>query len=88
MIRMILAAAAAFALVSAVPAFACPDCKDCPMHKVAAADKAEKKEGDKAEKKIACPCVAAGQECKCGAQCQCPHCAAKHAAEKKDEKKS
>jgi hypothetical protein len=86
MIRMILAAAAAFALVSAAPAFACPDCKDCPMHKAAAAG--EKKDGDPAEKKVAaCPCVAAGQDCRCGAQCQCPHCAAKH-AEKKDAKKS
>ena len=33
MTRIILAVAAAFALVSAAPAFACPDCKDCPMHK-------------------------------------------------------
>jgi hypothetical protein len=42
MTRIILAAAAAFALVAAAPAFACPDCKDCPMHKdkVSAATKA------------------------------------------------
>jgi hypothetical protein len=89
MIRMILAAAAAFALVSATPALACPNCHDCPMHKdkVAAAGEPEKKDGDKAEKKATCACAAAGQECKCGDQCQCPHCAAKH-AEKKDAKKT
>ncbi len=79
MIRMILAAAAAFALVSAVPAFACPNCNDCPMHKgdkVSAADK-------KAAKK--CPCGAKDpKDCKCGDKCDC------HAKkpEKKDEKKS
>jgi hypothetical protein len=85
MIRMILAAAAAFALVSATPALACPDCKDCPMHKVSAADKTEKQGGD--TKPVACPCSGGeGKECKCGAQCQCPHCAAKK-AEKKDETK-
>ncbi len=81
MIRMILAAAAAFALASTTPAFACPDCHDCPNHKdkVAAADKADKKD---AEKKATCAC-ADGKDCKCGAQCQCPHCTAKK-AEKKD----
>jgi hypothetical protein len=83
MIRMILAAAAAFALVSATPALACPDCKDCPMHKVAAADQGEKKEGEKVP---ACACAGEGKECKCGAQCMCAHCGAKK-AEKKDEGK-
>jgi hypothetical protein len=83
MIRMILAAAAAFALVSAAPALACPDCKDCPMHKVSAAGAGEKQD---AEKKAGCACAGEGKECKCGAQCQCPHCSAKK-AEKKDESK-
>jgi hypothetical protein len=86
MIRMILAAAAAFALVSATPALACPECKDCPMHKVASAEKAEKKDGDKAAVP-ACPCAGEGKECKCGPQCMCAHCSAKKAAEKKDEVK-
>lgn len=75
MTRMILAFAAAFALASAAPAFAEP-CKDCPMHKekVAAAEKAEKKDAKK------CPCGAADpKDCKCGAKCDC------HA--KKTEKK-
>ncbi len=86
MIRMILAAAAAFALVSATPAFACPNCNQC-AHKdqVAAADKAEKKDGEK--KAVTCGCAGEGKECKCGPQCQCAHCGAKK-AEKKDEKKS
>lgn len=80
MTRIILAVAAAFALVSAAPALACPDCKDCPMHKdqVSAADKADPKG---AEKK--CACGKDPKSCKCGGKCEC------HAkAEKKDEKKS
>jgi hypothetical protein len=81
MIRMLLAAAAALALVSAAPAYACPNCNDCPMHKVAAADKAEKKDGDQ---KVSCPCAGEGKDCKCGAQCECAHCGAKK-AEKKGE---
>ncbi len=94
MIRMLLAAAAAFALVSAVPAFACPDCHDCPMHKdkVAAADKAEKKGAEKKDaekdKKVAgCSCQGGDAKagCKCGAGCHCAHCAG---ADKKAEKKS
>lgn len=77
MIRTILATVAAFALLGSTPAFACPDCHDCPAHKdkVAAADKVEKK-GD--AKKCACGATSA-KECKCGAKCDC------HA--KKDEKK-
>lgn len=82
MLRMILAVAAALALVTAGPAFAnCPDCKNCPQHKVAAADTAEKKEGDK---KPGCACTDA-KDCKCGAKCACPNCHAKH--ENKEEPK-
>jgi hypothetical protein len=77
MLKMLVVAAAAFTL-SAAPALACPDCKDCPHHKVAAA---EKKDGDA---KVGCPC-AKGEECKCAAKCECPHCSAKKA--KKDEAK-
>jgi hypothetical protein len=86
MIRIVLAAAAAFALTTAAPAFAgCKDCKDCPQHKVAAADKAEKKgEGDA---KVGCPC-GKGEDCKCGANCECPHCHAKKAEKKEEPKKS
>lgn len=83
MIRMLLAAAAAFAVFAAQPALADEDgCKNCPMHKSAQADK-----GDKKDAKAGCPCAGEGKECKCGANCQCPHCAAKKAAEKKDDTK-
>jgi hypothetical protein len=92
MTRIILAAAAALALVSAAPAFACPDCHDCPQHKdkVASADQAEKKDADKADKsakdkKVACHCSKDGN-CKCGSSCQCAHEHEK--GEKKAEKKS
>jgi hypothetical protein len=72
MSKIILAAAAAFALVSAAPAFACPDCKDCPMHKdkVAASDKVEKKDAPAPAKKCACGATAA-KDCKCGDKCDC-----------------
>ena len=94
MSKLILAAAAAFALVSAAPAFACPDCKDCPHHKdkVASTETGDKaattdtKAGEK-DKKVAvdCPChKGEAGPCKCGDKCQC---AAKK-AEKKAEKKS
>lgn len=82
MIRIALAAAAAFALSAAAPALACGP--DCPMHKVAAADKAEKK-GEHA-----CKC-ADPKDCKCphdakhAANCECPACHSK--AEKKGETK-
>jgi hypothetical protein len=81
---MILAAAATLALVSATPAFACPDCHDCPAHKdkVAAADKAAKKEGDKGDQKAACACRD-HKDCKCGGKCVCAN-----KAEKKDPTKA
>jgi hypothetical protein len=74
MTRIILAAAAAFALVSAAPAFACTDCAQ--KDKVAAADK-------KDEKKCNCGATSA-KDCKCGGKCDC------HVKkdEKKEEKKS
>ncbi len=74
MLRTLLAAAAAFALVASQPALACPDCKDCPNHKAAA---------EKGDKKATCDCA---KECKCAPDCKCSHCQ-KKAAEKKDEKK-
>jgi Skp family chaperone for outer membrane proteins len=80
MTRIILAAAAAFALSAAAPAFACPDCKDCPQH--AAMDKGAKKEGE-AKK---CPCGAtSAKDCKCGTKCECH---AKKTEKKDAEKKS
>lgn len=84
MMRLVLAAATAFALAGATPALACGD--DCPMHEtattgatVAAADKADKKD----EK--ACACHDA-KDCKCApGKCDCKACHAKH--DKKDEQK-
>ncbi len=87
MIRMLLAAAAAFALTTAAPALACPDCqnKDCPQHKTAAAEKTDKK--DAKDSKVAdCPC-GKGADCKCGDKCDCPHCHGTKAAPKKEEPK-
>lgn len=72
MLRTLLAAVAAVALFSGAPAFACPDCKDCPHHKVASAD--DKAGKDTADKTPACKCAGEGKECKCGANCQCAHC--------------
>jgi len=86
MMKLLLAAAAAFALTTVAPAYACPDCKDCPMHKVAAADQADKK--DAKDTKVACTCGKAGADCKCGAKCDCPHCHAAKAEKKGEEKKS
>ncbi len=84
MLKMLVAAAAAFTL-SAAPALACPDCNGCPHGKVAAA---EQKEGGA---KAPCTCDK-GEGCKCGPKCDCPHCRAKKEqkdGEKKDgEKKS
>lgn len=83
MTRMLLAAAAAFALLIGPAAYAC-DCKDCP-HKAAAAEKSDAK--GKAAAAKDCPCHG-GKDCKCGPDCKCEHCAAKKAADKKDEKKT
>jgi hypothetical protein len=87
MIRLLLAAAAAFALSFAPAAFAdCAHCKDCPMHKMAQADGKGAKDA-KPETKVACPCGGpeAKGECKCKEGCHCPHC---HAKTEKQEKKS
>jgi hypothetical protein len=81
MMKIFLAAAAAFVLVNAAPAYACPDCKDCPQHKVAAADKTDKKDAP-APAADACKCATAEKgPCKCGeGKCHCAH-------EKKEEPK-
>jgi hypothetical protein len=85
MMKTLLAAVAALALLAARPASACEgDCKNCPHHAQAAA--ADGKKGDKAEGPQ-CACAKDAKECKCGEKCQCPHCAAHKGAEKKAEPK-
>lgn len=78
MAKFLVAAAAAFALLTAAPARADEGCKNCPQHKMA---QAEKKDGDKP---AACACAGEGKECKCGEKCGCPHC---HAAKAEKESK-
>lgn len=99
MIKLVLAAATAFALAGAAPAYACgADCPmhksasaeaDCPMHKTASAGNGSTvAAADKKDAKATCACKDP-KECKCahhGAKCDCPVCHAKQ--EKKDEKKS
>ncbi|BDG01996.1 hypothetical protein [Anaeromyxobacter oryzae] len=80
MTKFLFAAFAAVSFLAAQPVFACEDCKNCPHHKVADADK---KPADKA----ACACAGAGKECKCGEKCACPHCSAQKAGAKKEEPK-
>jgi hypothetical protein len=81
--RILLAAMAALAVLAARPSLADEEgCKNCPHHKAAQAEK-----GDKKDAKVGCSCAGEGKECKCGPNCQCPHCAAKKAAEKKEAPK-
>jgi hypothetical protein len=82
MLKFLLGAAAAFALVSATPATACPDCKDCPQHKSVTAE-AEKKDAK------SCGCEhSASKECKCGEKCACASCPVHGKKGEKSEKKS
>jgi hypothetical protein len=74
MTRFLLAAVAALALWAQPAAADCAHCKDCPHHKTAQADGKEGKK-DAQGATVACPCAGEGKECKCGANCQCAHCA-------------
>lgn len=84
MSRILLAAVAALAVLAARPVIADEGgCKNCPHHQTAQAEKGDKKDAPK----VGCPCAGEGKECKCGPSCQCAHCGAKKAAEKKEEPK-
>jgi hypothetical protein len=77
MLKFLLGAAAAVALLTATPAAACGDCKDCP-HKKDTTAQVQKTgavaEADKKETK-GCGCdQAANKECKCGEKCACATC--------------
>lgn len=91
MLKFLLGAAAALALVAAAPASACNDCKDCP-HKKEASAQVQKTgavaEADKKETK-GCGCDhAASKECKCGDKCACATCPVHAKKGEKTEKKS
>ncbi len=77
MLKFLLGAAAALALVAATPASACGDCKDCPHKKDTTAQVqkgAAVAEADKKDMK-GCGCDhAASKECKCGEKCACATC--------------
>ncbi len=80
MMRLALAAVAAFALAGAAPALACGD--DCPMHKVASQDAGTTVAAAKKDK-VACQCHDK-KDCTCAkGKCDCPNCHAK-----KEQKKS
>lgn len=93
MMKFLLGAAAALALVLASPASAspCGDCKNCPNHKEHAAQ-AQKAgtvaEADKKDQK-GCHCVKDGKkECGCGEKCACADCPVHGKKGEKAEKKS
>lgn len=86
MIRLVLAAATAFALAGAAPAYACG--ADCPMHKTASADAGTTvAAAEKKDVKTGCGCHDS-KDCKCAAgKCDCPNCHAKKET-KEGQKKS
>jgi hypothetical protein len=92
MLKVLIGAAAALALLAATPASACKDCGECSHHQSAAA-KAQPTgavaEADKKDKK-GCGCDhTSAKDCKCGEKCHCPDCPV-HGKEapKKEDKKS
>jgi hypothetical protein len=84
MLKSLLGAAAAFALLAATPAVACEECQ---KHQAAQAAPAGQKTSVAEEKKDehkGCHCTSA-KDCKCGEKCGCASCKAK--VEKKEEQK-
>ena len=95
MLKFLIGAAAAFALLAATPAAACDDCKNCPHGKKETAAATEKKgtivAEDKKEEHKGCGCDhAASKDCKCGEKCKCASCPVhgKKAEPKEEQKKS
>src|SRR5512135_3692750 len=75
MLKFLIGAAAAFALLVATPAAACDDCKSCPHGKKETAAATEQKgtmvAEDKKEEHKGCGCNHEGsKECKCGEKCK------------------
>lgn len=81
MIRMVLAAAAAFALASAAPALACPSCHDCPMRAAAEEAGGERAGEADAERSDACACGKERAASECGEGCERCECASRRGEE-------
>ena len=88
MLKHLLGAAAALALLAATPAGACGDCKACP-HKMGAAAQAQQPATEAGKQAgPACRCAQAGDKtCKCGDQCACASCPVHGQQDVKTEKK-
>ena len=90
MLKHLLGAAAALALLAATPAGACGDCKSCPHKMGAAAQVQQPGTAAEAGKKdgAACRCMQAGEKtCKCGDRCACASCPVHGQKDVKAEKK-
>lgn len=94
MLKFLIGAAAAFALLAATPAAACEDCKHCQHGKKETAAATEKQKGtmvaeEKKEEHKGCGCDhSASKECKCGEKCSCASCPVHgKKGEKKEEQK-
>lgn len=95
MLKYLIGAAAALALLAATPAAACDDCKSCPHGKKETAAATEKKGTVVAEEKKdehkGCGCNhEASKDCKCGEQCKCASCPihGKKGEKQEEQKKS
>jgi hypothetical protein len=95
MLKFLIGAAAAFALLTATPAAACDDCKSCPHGKKETAAATEQKGTVVAEEKKdehkGCGCNHEGaKDCKCGEKCKCASCPihGKKGEKKEEQKKS
>ncbi len=95
MLKFLVGAAAAIALIAAAPALADEGCKNCPMNKKEAAAAVEKKGTVVAEEKKdapkGCGCNHEGaKDCKCGEKCACASCPVhgKKGEKKEEQKKS
>lgn len=92
MLKFLLAAAAAVALLASTPAVACPNCNDCPHKKDTTAQAqgsgAAVAQADKKDAK-GCQCMHGDKkECGCGEKCKCPECPVHGKKADKTEKKS
>ena len=86
MIRMFLAAAAAFALVSAAPCVRLPGLQRLPDAQEGQGRRRPRRRRRRtARRRRPARCAGEGKECKCGAQCQCAHCSEEGREEGREE---